>query len=122
MQGKLTHLMMMYFVRCSTIAALIIPVVNEVFGEHYSGQERISFSPNEHFLNQQNGNESERITDSSFRIEGEPVKRYHIECQSGSDSSMLISFLNMTHRLLFLSPEKSAVKISQQDNKKAPYV
>ncbi len=34
---------------------LIIPVINEVFGEHYSGKERIIFSPNEHFLNQQIG-------------------------------------------------------------------
>ncbi len=73
-------------------SSLIIPVVNEAFGEHYSGREKISFSPNEHFLNQQGGNEEERITDSSFRIEGEPVKKYHIECQSSSDSSMLISF------------------------------
>lgn len=30
---------------------LIIPVINEIFGEQYSGQEKIIFSPNEHFLN-----------------------------------------------------------------------
>ena len=52
-------------------SALIIPVINEVFGENYSGKEEIVFSPNEHFLNQQGGNEGERITDSSFRILGE---------------------------------------------------
>ena len=28
---------------------LIIPVINEIFGEHFSGQEKIVFSPNEHF-------------------------------------------------------------------------
>ena len=44
---------------CST---LIIPVINEVFGEDYSGEEKIIFSPNEHFLNQQNGEENERVT------------------------------------------------------------
>ena len=48
--------------------SLIIPVINEVFGEDYSGEEKIIFSPNEHFLNQQSGNEEERITDSSFKI------------------------------------------------------
>lgn len=71
---------------------MVIPVINEVFGEHYSGQEKIIFSPNEHFLNQQNGNEEERITDTSFRIEGKQTKKYHLECQSSTDNSMLVRF------------------------------
>ena len=69
---------------------LVIPVLNEVFGEHYSGQEKIVFSPNEHFLNRQGGNEEERITDTSFRVEGREIKKYHLECQSGADNSMLV--------------------------------
>lgn len=73
-------------------SSLIIPVINEVFGEHYSGQEKIVFSPNEHFLNQQSGNEDERITDTSFRIEGKEPKKYHLECQSSTDNSMLVRF------------------------------
>ncbi len=36
---------------------LVIPLINEAFGEHYSGDEEIRFSPNEHFLNQM----SERV-------------------------------------------------------------
>ena len=71
---------------------LIIPVINEMFGEHYSGQEKIIFSPNEHFLNQQGGNEEERITDTSFKIEGKETKKYHLECQSSTDNSMLVRF------------------------------
>lgn len=47
---------------------LIIPIINEMFGGHYSGQEKIIFLPNEHFLNQQDGNEQERITDSSTAL------------------------------------------------------
>ena len=73
-------------------SSLIIPVINEVFGEHYSGQEKIIFSPNEHFLNQQDGNEEERITDTNFKIEGKETKKYHLECQSSTDNSMLIRF------------------------------
>ena len=73
-------------------SSLIIPVINEVFGEHYSGQEKITFSPNEHFLNQQGGNEEERITDTSFKIEGKEIKKYHLECQSSTDNSMLVRF------------------------------
>ena len=73
-------------------SSLIIPVINEIFGEHYSGQEEIIFSPNEHFLNQQGGNEEERITDTCFRIEGKESKKYHLECQSSADNSMLVRF------------------------------
>lgn len=29
---------------------LIIPVINEVFAEDYTGNEKIEFSPNEHFI------------------------------------------------------------------------
>lgn len=72
--------------------SLIIPVINEIFGEHYSGQKKIVFSPNEHFLNQQDGNEEERITDTNFKIEGRQTKKYHLECQSGIDNSMLVRF------------------------------
>lgn len=76
----------------SDCSPLIIPVINEIFGEHYSGQEKITFSPNEHFLKQQDGNEEKRITDTSFRIEGKETKKYHLECQSNTNNSMLVRF------------------------------
>ena len=71
---------------------LIIPVVNEAFGENYTGREEIIFSSNEHFISQEGGNEEKRITDSSFIIVGaDGVRRkYHIECQALQDSSMLV--------------------------------
>lgn len=71
-------------------SGLIIPVINEIFGEAYSGEEEIVFSANEHFLNRQDGNEEERITDSSFKILGKETKKYHLECQSSTDNSMLV--------------------------------
>jgi len=49
---------------------LIIPVVNEVFGENYTGKEEIIFAQNEHFLNQQDGKENKCITDSHLAIVG----------------------------------------------------
>lgn len=73
-------------------SSLIIPVINEVFCEHYTGKEKIIFSPNEHFINRQDGNEDERITDASFKIVGLEEKKYHWECQSSSDDSMLVRF------------------------------
>ena len=71
-------------------SSLIIPVINEVFGEHYSGKEKIVFSANEHFLNQQDGNEDARITDTNFKVLGAETKKYHWECQSSTDNSMLV--------------------------------
>ncbi len=69
---------------------LIIPVVNEIFGENYNGNEPIVFFQNEHFLNQQDGNTNEKITDTYFEIQGIVCKKYHIECQSTTDGSMLV--------------------------------
>ena len=69
---------------------LIIPVINEIFKEHYSGTEEILFFPNEHFLNKQGGKEEERVTDSAFVIQSPKMKSYHMECQSTPDNSMLV--------------------------------
>ncbi|MCI9021840.1 MAG: hypothetical protein HFH32_14125 [Eubacterium sp.] len=69
---------------------LVLAVVNEAFGEHYTGEEKIIFAQNEHFMNRQDGQEEERITDSCFTVCGERKKQYHIECQSTADSSMLV--------------------------------
>lgn len=71
---------------------LIIPVVNEIFYEDYTGLEKIELSQNELFFQQLDGKDAERITDSSFVIirDGKRKKRYHIECQSTPDGSMVI--------------------------------
>ena len=73
-------------------SGLILPVINEVFGEHYMGDEEIIFSPNEHFLNQQDGKEEEQITDTCFKVVGIKTKKYHWECQNRPDNSMLVRF------------------------------
>lgn len=71
---------------------LIIPVVNEAFGEDYTGQEEVVFAPNEHFLNQEDGAEEKRITDSNFIIVGADgaKKRYHIECETNLDDTIIL--------------------------------
>ena len=74
-------------------SALILPVLNEAFGEHYDGSERIEFAPNEHFLSQRDGDAVERITDSCFLVfsaDGAQPKRYHAEIQSTEDGKILI--------------------------------
>ena len=52
-------------------------IINEVSGEHYTGKEQMIFSPNEHFLNQQDENEEERISDTNFKIVEKETKKYH---------------------------------------------
>ena len=77
---------------------LMIPVVNEIFHTHYTGKETVCLLQNEHFIKMPDGSEQERITDSSFEIISEetaPIaqvqkKRYHIECQSTEDGSMIV--------------------------------
>ncbi len=61
---------------------LIIPVINEIFGEDYTGYEQIEFLPNEHFIDQQDEADTKRITDTNFWIAGKTTKKYHLECES----------------------------------------
>ncbi len=61
---------------------LIIPVINEIFGETYTGEEEIQFFPNEHFIDQQEEADKERITDTNFTVFGKIPKKYHVECES----------------------------------------
>ena len=61
---------------------MIIPVINEVFTEDYTGDEKIEFSPNDHFIDQQDAADQGRITDTNFTIFGKIKKKYHLECES----------------------------------------
>lgn len=70
---------------------LILPVLNEVFGESYLGTETIILKNNEHFLFHAGSLQDKVITDSSFLVfkDGTP-KSYHVECQSTPDGTMAI--------------------------------
>ncbi|MBQ6504877.1 MAG: hypothetical protein IJI57_13295 [Flexilinea sp.] len=69
---------------------LLLPVLNEIFGKHYTGEEKIVFGQNEHFLNRQAGNEQKRITDSMFNVIGKEVDKYLYECESKFDRTVTI--------------------------------
>ena len=69
---------------------LIIPVINEMFGEHYTGKETVMFSSSEHHLHQNDGDTKEKRTDSTFKIMGDSIKKYHVECQSTADQRMIV--------------------------------
>lgn len=74
---------------------LIIPIVNEIFHEEYTREDEIIFAPNELYFQVKDGESEERITDSTFVIvrkqqSMEKKKRYHMECQSTADGSMVL--------------------------------
>lgn len=71
-------------------SSLIIPVINEVFGEDYRGDEEVLFYPNEHFIQGQDTSTKEKITDSCFQVIGIRKKKYHLECQSTTDNKMIV--------------------------------
>ena len=64
---------------------LTIPLINEVFGTNYPSNVEIIQGRNEHLT--KNG---KKITDS-YIIIGE--KRYHMECQSTEDSTMILRMI-----------------------------
>jgi len=68
----------------------LLPLLNEVFGEKYTGNEIIEFHPNEHFIDKTEDANQERITDTNFTVHGTEKKEYHIECESSNYSSKIL--------------------------------
>ena len=64
---------------------LVIPLINEVFGTNYPADIPIEQQRNEHQTKS-----GEKITDSRLKIAD---KIYHIECQSTSDTEMVIRMI-----------------------------
>lgn len=62
---------------------MVLPFINEAFGERYDGTERITFHPNEHFIDQMDEADRKRITDTNFTVVGKEIRKYHLECESG---------------------------------------
>lgn len=80
------HTLLLY---CKT---LVIPVVNESFKRTFIGNENIISGESRIYLRQQDGKEEKKITDASFAIVSADgiSSRFHLECQSTQDSSMLV--------------------------------
>lgn len=77
---------------------LIVPLVNEMFGENWQETENVELYQNEVFIT--TGADEKRITDSNFTIGNS--RRYHIECQSSVDGTMTVRILSIRRRLQLL--------------------
>ena len=72
---------------------LMIPLINETFSEDYPLDTQIAAMANEHFLNMPDDNQMKRETDSNLSVDkGDKNRKYHFECQSTQDSTILIRF------------------------------
>jgi len=69
---------------------LIIPVINEAFGEHYSGKETVITHTDYHFKHSKNAKLTKLESDCNITLIGIEHKNYHLECQSSTDGTMLI--------------------------------
>lgn len=74
---------------------LIIPLVNEIFGTNYTGNELITFGKNDLFIYETDTSTKEKFTDSCFTIHSTIDKTYHLECQSTSDGSIQVPILKI---------------------------
>ena len=68
---------------------LVIPMINEIFEEKYTGQERIEFLEGTHYIKDTDGKLVERATDSYFKVLDEREQEFHLEAQSTTDTTMV---------------------------------
>ena len=83
---------------------LLIPMVNEVFGEHFSEGARVLLHPNEQLFATSEGRTERRVTDTNFSLLEEPGllgegfeiredslrKQYLFECESKAVNSAIL--------------------------------
>ena len=90
----------------------VLPLLNEVFDEHYDGTEKIITANDYHFQNMQDGRDEKLITDSSFRVlKGMTEKKYHLECQSTIDNSMVLRFFEYDSQIALENAEVTENKL-----------
>ena len=92
---------------------LVIPFVNHMFNESYDSRAIIKRLRNEQFIENGNGSDEKRITDSSFEILFNSLrKRYHIECESKKyDGSILVRIFEYDSQIAIDDSEKDGYRI-----------
>ena len=79
---------------------LIISLINEIHGTHFTGNEEVTLLQNEEPQETDDGTVDTRITDSYIRIlDGNTGHFYHIECQSTSDGTIILRIFEYGTRI-----------------------
>ena len=86
---------------------LVIPLINELFGTDYTGQEAVLSSANEIFIRNPNGKKEKRVTDSNMTLISLKgiSKYYHLECQSTPDGMMEIRMWEYDTQIALINAE-----------------
>lgn len=70
---------------------LVFPMLNYMFGENYSTEDKIIRSSNEEFSQQSDGGIKKRVTDSQLIVLSRGAKiRYHVECESSTKTDSVL--------------------------------
>ena len=69
---------------------LVIPLINEVFNEHYTGKEKLIRRGTEHFDTNSDGSQEKRVLDSVLGVCGTETVNYHMECESSKSGEVSI--------------------------------
>lgn len=84
---------------------LLIPLINEVFHEHYPANEQVMALQNEHM----DSAADKVISDSYIRIRD---KYYHLECQSSPDGTMAIRMIEYDFLVALKHAQKDGYEYS----------
>ena len=72
----------------------IAPLINEAFGEHFTQNAKVTIRNNKHIIRHTDGTLGRRETDSYVELseyrEKAVTKRYHIECETWYDRSIIV--------------------------------
>ena len=90
---------------------LLIPLINEVFGEHYTGHEKITLLQNEHFIKLTDNTIKKKVTDSSISLPEDNGRVYHFECQSTPDGEIIIRIFEYATQMAFEGVYASSNKL-----------
>lgn len=92
-----------------------LKLINEMFSlslsEKYSGNEKVEQLLNESFLEQQDGEQNKRITDTRIRVYGHDIKQYHIECQSTPDGSITVRMFEYDSQIALQESTRSTQQL-----------
>ena len=84
---------------------LLIPLINEVFHEHYPANDQVIALQNEHM----DSATDKVISDSYIRIRN---KYYHLECQSSPDGTMAVRMIEYDFLIALKHAEKNGFEYS----------
>ncbi len=90
---------------------LLIPLINEVFGEQYTGNEEITLLQNEHFIKLTDGKLKKKVTDSSISLTEDNGRIYHFECQSTPDGEIIIRIFEYASQMALEGAYASSNKL-----------